>query len=89
MGTACRARKSGGSLSGFHHHRASRKRMPLRDFREEKMEIDKTKQEIQNELEQARRTFYASGRRIRHLSPSDDVRGQNAKPRKQRLKMFA
>jgi hypothetical protein len=53
------------------------------------MESEKTKQQIQQEIEQARRIFYAAGRRVRYLSPSDEARVQNAKPRKQRLKMFA
>ena len=53
------------------------------------MEFDKTKQQIKEEIEQARRQFYATGRRVRRLSPADDGRVENAKPRKQRLKMFA
>ncbi len=53
------------------------------------MELEKTKNQIQTEIEQARRLFYATGRRIRRLAPSDEARLQNAKPRKQRLKMFA
>jgi hypothetical protein len=56
-------------------------------FRDEAME--KSKQQTQSEIEQARRVFYASGRRVRQLAPGDEVRTQNAKPRKQRLKMFA
>ncbi len=53
------------------------------------MEIEKTKQQIQSDIELARRVFYATGRRVRYLSPNDEGRVQNAKPRKQRLKMFA
>ena len=53
------------------------------------MNFEKTKQQIQGEIEKARLAFYATGRRVRHLSPGDDGRVQNAKPRKQRLKMFA
>ena len=53
------------------------------------METEKTKQLIQSDIEMARRVFYASGRRVRYLSPGDEDRLQNAKPRKQRLKMFA
>lgn len=53
------------------------------------MELEKTKQQVKNEIEYARRLFYASGRRIRRLSPAESGRTQNAKPRKQRLKMFA
>ena len=52
------------------------------------MDMEKTKQQIQSEIEQARRVFYASGRRLHQLVPGDDARMQNAKPRKQRLKMF-
>lgn len=51
--------------------------------------MEKSKQQTQSEIEQARRVFYASGRRVRQLAPSDEGRTQNAKPRKQRLKMFA
>lgn len=50
---------------------------------------EKTKRQIKDDIEQARRLFYASGRRVRRLAPGDDLRLQNAKPRKQRLKMFA
>lgn len=53
------------------------------------MDTEKSKQQIQEDIDQARRIFYASGRRVRYLSPSGDLRMQNAKPRKQRLKMFA
>ena len=53
------------------------------------MDMEKTKQQIQTEIEQARHAFYATGRRIRRLAPGDEARVQNAKPRKQRLKMFA
>ena len=53
------------------------------------MELEKSKRQVKDEIEQARRMFYASGRRVRRLSPGDDARVQNAKPRKQRLKMFA
>ena len=53
------------------------------------MDLEQTKQEIQSDIERARRVFYASGRRIRQLAPGDDARTKNAKPRKQRLKMFA
>ena len=51
--------------------------------------MEKSKNEVQTEIEQARRVFYASGRRVRQLAPGDGARTQNAKPRKQRLKMFA
>lgn len=58
-------------------------------FQGRNMDTARTKQEIQSEIERARRVFYATGRRVRHLSPGDEARMQNAKPRKQRLKMFA
>lgn len=51
--------------------------------------MEKSKRQIKEDIEQARRLFYASGRRVRRLDPGDDGRLQNAKPRKQRLKMFA
>ena len=50
---------------------------------------EKTKRELHEELERARRMFIASGRRIQRLTPHDEDRNANAKPRKQRLKMFA
>ncbi len=53
------------------------------------MEAAKSKRQIMEEIEKARRMFYATGRRVQRLSPGDDGRVQNAKPRKQRLKMFA
>ena len=53
------------------------------------MELEKTKAQIKYEIEQGRRLFYATGRRVRYLAPGDSVRIQNAKPRKQRLKMFS
>ena len=51
--------------------------------------MEKTKNQVQTEIELARRVFYSSGRRVRQLAPGDNARTQNAKPRKQRLKMFA
>ncbi len=51
--------------------------------------MEKSKQQVQSEIDQARRVFYSTGRRVRQLAPGDDARTQNAKPRKQRLKMFA
>ena len=53
------------------------------------MELEKTKAQIKYEIEQGRRLFYATGRRVRYLAPGDQGRVQNAKPRKQRLKMFS
>ena len=51
--------------------------------------MEKSKRELKAELEQARRYFIATGKRVQKLSPDDDGVVQNAKPRKQRLKMFA
>ncbi len=53
------------------------------------MESEKTKTQLKYEIEQGRRLFYATGRRVRYLAPGDQGRVQNAKPRKQRLKMFS
>lgn len=49
----------------------------------------KSKKELKEEIEQARRYFIATGKRVVKLNPSDNDIVQNAKPRKQRLKMFA
>ena len=49
----------------------------------------KSKKQLKAEIEQARRYFIASGKTVNKLTPSDDVQAANAKPRKQRLKMFA
>ncbi len=51
--------------------------------------MTKSKQEIKEEIELARRYFIASGRRVQKLSADGDAIMANAKPRKQRLKMFA
>lgn len=51
--------------------------------------MNKTKKQIKEEIELARRYFIASGRRVTKLTPSEDAQTSNAKPRKQRLKMFA
>lgn len=51
--------------------------------------MDKSKRELKEEIEQARRYFLARGKRVKKLNPGDDDLVQNAKPRKQRLKMFA
>ena len=50
---------------------------------------EKSKREVLEELEKARRMFFANGRRVDRMAPGDDGRVENAKPRKQRLKMFA
>ncbi|MCZ6473672.1 MAG: hypothetical protein O7A69_06455 [SAR324 cluster bacterium] len=73
---------------GFHFIRESPGHEPI--FSGKKlMDMEKTKQQIQTEIEQARHVFYATGHRIRRLAPADAARLQNAKPRKQRFKMFA
>ncbi|HEX9841775.1 MAG TPA: hypothetical protein VGC20_03450 [bacterium] len=51
--------------------------------------MEKSKKELKEEIERARRYFIATGKRVKKLSPGDDGLVQNAKPRKQRLKMFA
>ena len=51
--------------------------------------MEKSKSELKKEIEMARRFFIANGRRVQKLSPGDDVLVTNAKPRKQRLKMYA
>jgi hypothetical protein len=51
--------------------------------------MEKSKKELKDEIEQARRYFIAKGRRVQRLAPDDDGQVRNAKPRKQRLKMFA
>ena len=51
--------------------------------------MNKSKKELKAEIEQARRYFIAAGKRVHKLNPDDDVQVTNAKPRKQRLKMFA
>ena len=51
--------------------------------------MEKSKKELKEEIERARRYFIATGKRVKKLLPGDDALVQNAKPRKQRLKMFA
>lgn len=51
--------------------------------------MEKSKRELKEEIENARRYFIARGKRVKKLSPADDDTVANAKPRKQRLKMFA
>lgn len=51
--------------------------------------MEKSKREMKAEIEQARRYFIANGKRVQKLAPGDEGVVQNAKPRKQRLKMFA
>jgi len=53
------------------------------------MDIDKSKRDIQVEIEQARRAFLNTGRRVIRLTPQSEEPPTAAKPRKQRLKMLA
>lgn len=53
------------------------------------MENDKSKKELQLEIERARRRFLNEGRRVQRLSPEPDNEATGAKPRKQRMKMLA
>lgn len=53
------------------------------------MDIEKSKREIQIEIERARRGYLTSGRRVIQLAPQPDEITQAAKPRKQRMKMLA
>lgn len=51
--------------------------------------MGKSKRQLREEIDQARRYFISAGKRVRQLAPANDGLLQNAKPRKQRLKMFA
>lgn len=51
--------------------------------------MTKSKRDLKQEIEQARRYFIASGKRVVQLDDAENDIVQNAKPRKQRLKMFA
>jgi hypothetical protein len=51
--------------------------------------MEKSKRQLKAEIEQARRYFISRGKRVVKLTPAEDGVVQNAKPRKQRLKMFA
>lgn len=51
--------------------------------------MKKTKKDLKAEIEKARRYFIASGKRVQKLAAAGDGFVANAKPRKQRLKMFA
>lgn len=53
------------------------------------MMAEKSKRDLKNEIEQARRLFLASGRKMARLSPESLEHADAAKPRKQRLKMYA
>lgn len=53
------------------------------------MDNDKSKKEIQLEIERARRKFLTTGRRVVRLTPQEEDPAKGAKPRKQRMKMLA
>ncbi|MDH5752156.1 MAG: hypothetical protein OEZ59_07030 [Deltaproteobacteria bacterium] len=53
------------------------------------MDNFKSKKELKEELERARRYFISQGRRVQKLAPLNENAVAGAKPRKQRLKMFA
>ena len=58
-------------------------------FRWSLMNLEKSKREIQIEIERERRKFLTSGRRVQRLAPGPDEEATAAKPRKQRMKMLA
>ena len=51
--------------------------------------MKKSKRDLKAEIDKAQRYFIASGKRVQKLSAADNGFVANAKPRKQRLKMFA
>jgi hypothetical protein len=53
------------------------------------LDADKSKKDVQVEIERAKRAFLNAGRRVIHLQPQDEETPTAAKPRKQRLKMLA
>ena len=53
------------------------------------MPAEKSKKELKDEIEQARRYFISKGRRVQKLEPGDESVVAGVKPRQQRLKMFA
>jgi len=53
------------------------------------MMAEKSKREIKDEIENARKQFLASGRKMARLRPESLEHADAAKPRKQRLKMYA
>ena len=56
---------------------------------EKELLMEKSKKELKAEIEQARRFFIAKGRRVQKLNPGEENLPAGAKPRKQRLKIFA
>ena len=50
---------------------------------------EKSKKDVQLEIERARRRFVTSGQRVERLAPQPNEPARGAKPRKQRMKMLA
>jgi hypothetical protein len=53
------------------------------------MPLETNKRQLKEELELAKQNYMRSGRRVARLTPEQIDHTLNAKPRKQRLKMFA
>lgn len=53
------------------------------------MDISKNKRKQKEEIDRARRQFFANGGRVRQINAEEESPIQDVKPRKQRLKMFA
>ena len=53
------------------------------------MKTEENKRTQKEEIERARRQYFAGGGRVRHVNAADAGPIQDVKPRKQRLKMFA
>ena len=52
-------------------------------------QVNKTKREIQEEIERARQSYLAKGRRVHRMGTLAEDGPANARPRRTRLKMFA
>ncbi len=53
------------------------------------MKSEDNKRQQKEEIERARRQYFANGGRVRQVTPAETGPLQDVKPRKQRLKMFA
>ena len=53
------------------------------------MTPDKSKREVQDEIEAARQTYLKTGRRMKRLKAETGDHAHLAKPRKQRLGLYA
>jgi hypothetical protein len=53
------------------------------------MSPDKSKRQIQDEIEAARQMYLKTGRRMQRLKAEASDHGQQAKPRRQRLGLYA